>query len=332
MSYTKLISPSDGAEVNLNAPFQKDFYECKKFREVKKVIKKLIKAKKDDGFFTIPEPVRFRWETDEENSVLEISETADFSCIEKIECTEAEKSVYNLKKNTQYFWRVNGSEVCFFRTDSVTPRWLYADGIVNFRDLGAEKTKDGKTVRQGLIFRGIKLEDKITPDGIETFRNLGIRSEIDLRKEAEGKLTECYAGSDIKYIFHVCNGYEDFLNDPPERTAQLIGYFADESNYPVYFHCHGGADRTGTLAFMLGAILGLDDETLLRNYELTMICSPEKKMSRSRKGKIKKFLKILQGRDKNKSIGENTVDFLRESGVTDEVMKKIRSIMLTDCR
>lgn len=332
MPNAKPVSPAEGETVNLNAQYQQDFYECKKFREVKKVIKKLIKEKKEDGFFTVPAPVHFEWETDAECSVLEISENADFSASEKFECTGKEKDVYNLKKDTQYFWRVNDSEPRVFRTDSVPPRWLFADGIVNFRDLGAEKTKNGKTVRQGLIYRGIRLEDKLTPDGIEAFRKLGIRTEIDLRKEAENKLTECPAGADIKYIFHVCNGYEDFLNDPPERTAQLIGYFADESSYPVYFHCRGGADRTGTLAFMLGAILGLDDETLLRDYELTMICSPEKKMSRSRKGKIKKFLKILQSRDKNKSIGENTVDFLRKCGVTDEVMEKIRSIMLTDCR
>ena len=39
-------------------------------------------------------------------------------------------------------------------------------------------------------------------------------------------------------------------------------FFAEEENYPIYFHCRGGADRTGMIAMLLRAIAGVSDETI----------------------------------------------------------------------
>lgn len=329
MNNIELLTPADGETVNLNAPFQQEFYDCRKFREVKKVVKALVKQNREEGFFTKPTPVAFKWKTDSESSVLEISEDRDFSSPICHTLNKNEAEIYNLKKGTQYFWRVNGCDAFSFVTDSTPPRWIYADGCVNIRDIGGEKTADGKTVRQGLAFRGTRLEDDLTENGKSALLDLGIKTEIDLRREAVGKVTGSPLGSDVHYILHPCNGYDDFLlKDSPEDIKKLIEYFADEENYPIYFHCKGGADRTGTLAFLLGAIFGLDDSTLIRDYELTMCCSPEKKMSRSRKKKIKEFLIILHKRDKNKTLAENTVDFLYGCGVEKETAEKIRSIFL----
>ena len=327
--HTELLSPKNGETVSTCAPFQQEFHDCKNFRAEKKVIRKLVKQKKEEGFFSTPSPVTLSWETDEILSVVEISESSDFSEPVRLETTENQIKVYNLKKGTEYFWRVNGCEARSFFTDSVSPRWIYAEGGLNIRDFGGEENSNGQRIKQGMLFRGARLEDDLTEDGLQTLRELNIRTEIDLRKEADGKLGASPLGDDVKYIHHPCNGYEDFLQlDSKENTKALMEYFADETNYPIYFHCRGGADRTGTVAFFLGAILGLDEKTLLYDYELTMITSPEKKMSRSRKKKIKLFLKLLRGRNKNKTIGKNAVDFLRECGVSEETFEAIRKIML----
>ena len=37
----------------------------------------------------------------------------------------------------------------------------------------------------------------------------------------------------------------------------------------VYFHCHGGADRTGTLAFLLEGLLGVSESDMSKDFELT---------------------------------------------------------------
>lgn len=42
--------------------------------------------------------------------------------------------------------------------------------------------------------------------------------------------------------------------------------FADQSNYPVSFHCRIGTDRTGLVAFYLLALLGVNQEDIYRDY------------------------------------------------------------------
>ena len=44
---------------------------------------------------------------------------------------------------------------------------------------------------------------------------------------------------------------------------------ADPVNHPLVFHCTAGSDRTGALAAVLLSVLGVDDETILDDYELT---------------------------------------------------------------
>ena len=328
MEQIKAISPADGAEIEICAPYQKEFYTCTKYRKEKKIIRKIIRAKKEQGFFSLPSPAVFRWEPSQTIAELEISESADFSDSIKILSENGEAKVYNLKKNTEYFWRVDSGNIHNFFTDGIMPRWIFADGYCNIRDFGGETNKDGVKIKQGMIFRGPRLEKETPAEGINALHELEIRTDLDLRKEAIGKLTASPLGKKSNFILHPCYGYEEFLNDNPKNIKYLIEYFTDENLYPIYFHCHGGQDRTGTLAFMLGAVLGLDDETLIREYELTMMAFPDKKLTRSRKDKIRKYLKILKNRDKTKTLGENAVDFLRECGVSESDFSKIREIML----
>ena len=44
---------------------------------------------------------------------------------------------------------------------------------------------------------------------------------------------------------------------------------ANKSNYPVYIHCNAGADRTGTVAFLINGLLGVSEADLIRDFELT---------------------------------------------------------------
>ena len=41
----------------------------------------------------------------------------------------------------------------------------------------------------------------------------------------------------------------------------------------MYFHCIGGADRTGTLAFLIEALLGVNEGDMSKDYELTSFYS-----------------------------------------------------------
>ena len=49
----------------------------------------------------------------------------------------------------------------------------------------------------------------------------------------------------------------------------IFSVLADENNYPVFIHCNAGADRTGTVAFLINGLLGVGEEDLIRDFELT---------------------------------------------------------------
>ena len=45
--------------------------------------------------------------------------------------------------------------------------------------------------------------------------------------------------------------------------------FCRRENYPIYFHCIGGADRTGALAYVLNGVLGVDRHEMETDWEST---------------------------------------------------------------
>lgn len=327
----RLVYPVGGEAVDLCARYQKDFESCRGFREEKKLIRRIIRETKTESDNTSPAPVTLRWESDRDEATVEISATEDFGEFSGYSVRGSSLQVYNLRKNTVYFWRVDKSRAESFVTDGVMPRWIRINGIGNVRDIGGRKNADGTVIKQGLIYRGFRLDDAVNAGGIEQLRELGIRTELDLRDEAAGVYNKSLIGDDVNYIQLFCSGYRDFVRDNvgDGKCRKLIETLADEENYPIYFHCHGGADRTGTLAFLLDAILGLDDETMLREYELTMMASPEKKLSRSRKGKFKPFIKYLrQSGGRKSSLRDCTMKFLADAGVTEETIRRIRDNLL----
>jgi protein-tyrosine phosphatase len=50
---------------------------------------------------------------------------------------------------------------------------------------------------------------------------------------------------------------------------RVLRVFFDRANYPIDFHCIGGADRTGTVAAILFGILGVDDDEIWKDYQIT---------------------------------------------------------------
>jgi protein tyrosine phosphatase len=101
---------------------------------------------------------------------------------------------------------------------------------------------------------------------------LGIKTDIDLRGESIGFTMESPIGNDIKFIQVALWAYEDYLKEGNfSNIVKIFDVLADKNNYPVFFHCWGGADRTGCLAFTIEAILGVSEEILMQDFELTCL-------------------------------------------------------------
>lgn len=197
------------------------------------------------------------------------------------------------------------SKVSTFKTIGTSVRFINASGAYNIRDLGGWKAGD-KTIKYGKLFRGGLLNNfnnwaDLDENGKKVFNEtLGIKTEIDLRitGKDDGNQAECAFDSSKKYIQAQLGQYNKIL-DPENYAAsnnfdsygdliasnynlavsndgisvkslrEIFETLSDETNYPIYFHCNAGADRTGTLAFLIEGLLGVTYEDTIRDFELT---------------------------------------------------------------
>ncbi|MBR2837675.1 MAG: tyrosine-protein phosphatase [Kiritimatiellae bacterium] len=193
-----------------------------------------------------------------------------FNCGPKCNCTES-KSVVN-------------SQVAMFETEDLAPRWIEIEGRVrNFRDLGGWRTQDGRRVKQGMVFRSAGLNDnsatgeahgrnRLTVEDLKYLTGtLGIRSDLDLRSKGEtADLAESPLGAGVAFVQNSSTCYDGiFREDGKKKMAINFRHFCDRRNYPVIMHCIGGADRTGSLAYVLNGVLGVSRHDIEVDWEST---------------------------------------------------------------
>ena len=161
------------------------------------------------------------------------------------------------------------------------------DGVApNMRDLGGWKAEGGH-IAYGKLYRGARLE-RIGGKGKDIFLNeLGISVDLDLRGSVPG---ESKAGPVIEGADYFQLPVERYLGRGTGRTEELyqlairciIGWLGEGRS--VYFHCTAGADRTGTLAFLIEALLGVSESDLSKDYELTTFFGRHTRQRNSRAG------------------------------------------------
>ncbi len=330
---TKTILPENGAKLSLLTEYQKAFIKAGERKN-----SRIDWYSESEGFCkenSLPATVTLTWETDEKHSCLMLSESESFENPLIVETDEKAFTVENLFAGRKYFWSVNDSAVSSFETEEGAPRFIHIEGMKNVRDLGGWKLQNGKKIKQGLLYRGCAFDD--TKDFAEwngrkvLFEGLKLRSDLDLRGESlEAGLTASTAGSELNYICAPSYAYRHFIGeDKPQSTKKIFEALADESNYPIYFHCAGGADRTGTLAFLIEGMLGVNESDMILDYELTTIS-----MYTIRDHRWDIFKEMLQLLNlfgtPEMTINQKVINYLRAYGVTDEMMNRIRAILTED--
>lgn len=141
-------------------------------------------------------------------------------------------------------------------------RWLNTS-TPNVRDLGGWDC-DGGTVKYGMLFRG---GEPVASDKSLMVDEIGIRHELQLRGASDIPQRYSLWGIDwscpAKYVWMSITDTETW--------KEILGtVFANvKSLKPTYFHCAAGADRTGTVAVMLEALLGVSESDISKDYELT---------------------------------------------------------------
>ncbi len=196
---------------------------------------------------------------------------------------------------TTYYWRVFNDKgealggINRFRTsDATSVRMISMDGLFNMRDLGGWEARNQKRIPYGRLYRGGNFLF-LTPLGKQILiEDLGIKTEIDLRADGKrefndsrveyfkagmGQYTYIIPGFIIKGASDMpslVREYDPLLTSSLKRIFEKL---AIPSSYPVYFHCNAGADRTGTLAFLLEGLLGVSYADMIKDFELTSFSS-----------------------------------------------------------
>lgn len=321
----RLLTPENHAVISLMTETQKA-YRHHRNQSGSPAVRLPLKPFGDDH--SQPASVRFTWESDDDTALFVLSQSPDTA---NPVCTQMGGNcavAYNLKIGTVYYWRVGNSEIRSFTTENLPPRMLSVDGITNVRDLGGWKTSDGHSVRQGLLFRGSEMDLRmnISDNGIRTVRDtLGIKTELDLRYPDEVRnRTESVLGPDIGYTWISIHAYSELFRLRRE-IHRIFTLLCEETSYPLYFHCYGGADRTGMLALLILSVLGVSKEDIRLDYEMTT-CSIFGYRSYET-AYMAEFLDRLN-RFPGGTFGERAIAFLRSCGCTDGMFEKLRTILL----
>jgi len=170
-------------------------------------------------------------------------------------------------------------------------RILEWDGCNNVRDLGGLPACDGRKTRWGALVRS---DDpfKLTTKGWDALWAHGVRTIISLRTEgkteydfdvkvlppgiellsvaiedlSDAEFVERWAATDLW-----CTPlyYQDALMRWPKRHAEVIAAFVHAQPGGVLFHCVRGVDRTGIIALLMLALVGVSDDDIVIDYEMS---------------------------------------------------------------
>jgi protein-tyrosine phosphatase len=175
-------------------------------------------------------------------------------------------------------------------------RYIRLEGSLNLRDLGGYAGADQRAIRAGCVFRSDELH-ALTDADIEVVGTLGIRVLFDLRNADERAARPNRLPGDIEVLERATPSTtgatmtteeqitrnvlpvrdDDFFTTvylelfdrlgPELRT--ILERAVDAPARPLLFHCAAGKDRTGIAAAVLLGVLGVPDEVILDDYELT---------------------------------------------------------------
>lgn len=172
---------------------------------------------------------------------------------------------------------------------------LPMEGGYNFRDLGGIKTTDNRYVKWGKLFRTDDLVN-LTDFDLSYLASIPITSIVDFRSEQEIESAPDKLPSTVKNTFKLSINPGNLSIDNLDITSKKIDYsdlmikmnksfildtaitqqykkffsiLQDENNAPIIFHCSAGKDRTGMGAALILSALGVDEETIIKDYLLS---------------------------------------------------------------
>ena len=273
----------------------------------------------------------------------------------------------NLEIGTHYYWKVvcrgrcgfgcgprHGCKECKtivetpisdFVTEDFAPRWIAIEGpVANIRDFGGRMTSSGRRVKQGMAYRGqglnynsvtgeVQGRNRLTVEDVKYLTGtLGIKTDLDLRGLGEtADLKESPLGPSVKFVLRSTSAYRGIFEEHGKKVmAENFRTFCDEKNYPIYFHCIGGADRTGSLAYIMNCVLGVSRHEAETDWESTFYPRiPDANPDPNFWCRESHFNKGLSKYGRPEDSWQRRAElYLLDCGVTEDEIARFRKIML----
>ena len=192
--------------------------------------------------------------------------------------TETSISFYNSFLGDNYFKIIanyadgtkDESAIKVFKVDETCPRNLKVGNMPNCRDMGGRVTEAGGKIKQGLIYRtsGSKF-DNSTPSDKEAkkvlLEQLKVKTEINVANSTSNNVGLTGTKVENCYMAYGSVPYSNLARNSV-RIRQVMDILAEESNYPVFYHCRIGTDRTGITGVMIGGLLGIKFNEIIQDY------------------------------------------------------------------
>ena len=236
-----------------------------------------------------------------------------------------------------YYIIMKGLEIPYETYAGGQVRMLNVDGVHNVRDIGGWKTEDGKRVKYGQIIRGGELDGihkiRITSRGIKELKSEGIRTEVDLRGANEVVGAVYPIKKFAEYNRFEITSYMGVKEDKAlykETLSKIITSILEDK--PVYVHCWGGADRTGTVIALIEGVLGVTKEQVILDYELTSYSDAgERRYGKGNEGKeFEKFILYIETEFEGNTFEEKCRNLFIDLGIEARDIDAFRAKMLED--
>ena len=290
-----------------------------------------------------PADAVFSWEGEQKEYKVLLSENPDFNNPKTYSVTTNSVSFQNLKIDTNYYYRVSSDDIVIkedhFQISHENIRNLYISGVTNARDLGGYYV-DGGRLRQGLIFRTARLNHNsvttpsnlITAKGIDTMVNdLKVKSEIDLRMVSNNEVGGLIEGTGVlgeTVKYYQCpmdwtQSYDSEINT--QAVKKIFAILGDKDNFPTFFHCSIGTDRTGYIAWLINACLGLNEYDLYRDYLFSNFGNIGSRRSRSTIDN--KYVNTIHNY-RGETLKEKTINYLLDTQIKINEINTLTEMML----